>query len=146
MHLRLNMGLNKLAEDVLEYIKVKYPFVVWEVDDHPYNRNIPLCKQFATLLIRQKSIYFCEEAFDDYFSKYELKSNKCYFMTIYFGKHISEKVTTNIIRTVLYESLHNVDSADEKTILAEFINRKFVETKFPIATCDNDYEAEINAR
>lgn len=133
------MSLNNLSEDVLEFIRLKYPFVIWVVDDHPYNRNIPLCKQHSTLLVRQKSTEFCQQAFEQYFSNYKLESNKCYFMTIYFGKLITEKYTTNIIRTVLYESLHNANTVEEKTIISEFIDKKFKEIKFPLATCDNDY-------
>lgn len=132
------MSINSLADNVLSHIKENYPFIIWVVDDHPYNRIVPMCTQFATLLIRQKSSDFCISSIDDYFKKYELKSNKCYFMTIYFGKLITEKYTTNIIRAVLYESMHNASDVEEKTIIAEFINSKYLETKYHIATCDND--------
>lgn len=132
------MSLNTLADNVLTHIKENYPFIIWVVDDHPYNRIIPMCKQHSALLIRQKSTEFCISSIDDYFKKYELKSNKCYFITVYFGKLITETYTTNIIRTVLYESLHDANGVDEKTIVSEFINSKYLETKYHIAKSDND--------
>ena len=61
------MSLNELSNNVIEFIRLKYPFVLWVVDDHPYNRNIPLCKQHSTLLIRQKSTMFCQQSFEEYF-------------------------------------------------------------------------------